>query len=234
MSNKVVAIIPARGGSKGIPRKNILEFCGRPLIAWSILQAVNTPEIDAVYVTSDDDEILDIATSYGVQKIERPDEISGDTSTSESAIAHALQGIEPAPAIILMLQPTSPLRKPDDLSSAVRQFKTEMWDSGFSGAVLEDFLIWKRKPGEVMESINYDYKNRGRRQDREHEYVENGSIYLFKPEILAKNNNRMGGKIGIYLMDFWQSFEIDEPGDWELIEILFKVNLGKSYLPGGG
>ena len=230
MSNKVVAIIPARGGSKGIPKKNILEFCGRPLIAWTILQAINTPEIDAVYVTSDDDEILDIATSYGVQKIERPDEISGDTSTSESAIAHALQGIEPAPAIILMLQPTSPLRKPDDLSSAVRQFKTEMWDSGFSGAVLEDFLIWKKNERGILESTNYDYKNRGRRQERKHEYVENGSIYLFKPEILVKNNNRMGGKIGVSLMDFWQSFEIDEPDDWELLETLFKKYLGKYYL----
>jgi N-acylneuraminate cytidylyltransferase len=230
MSNKVVAIIPARGGSKGIPRKNILEFCGRPLIAWSILQAVNTPEIDAVYVTSDDDEILDIATSYGAQKIKRPDEMSGDTSTSESAIAHALQGIEPAPAIILMLQPTSPLRKPDDLSSAVRQFKTEMWDSGFSGAVLEDFLIWKKNERGILESTNYDYKNRGRRQERKHEYVENGSIYLFKPEILVKNNNRMGGKIGVSLMDFWQSFEIDEPDDWELLETLFKKYLGKYYL----
>jgi len=230
MSNKVVAIIPARGGSKGIPRKNILEFCGRPLIAWSILQAVNTPEIDAVYVTSDDDEILDIATSYGAQRIKRPDEMSGDTSTSESAIAHALQGIEPAPAIILMLQPTSPLRKPDDLSSAVRQFKTEMWDSGFSGAVLEDFLIWKKNERGILESTNYDYKNRGRRQERKHEYVENGSIYLFKPEILVKNNNRMGGKIGVSLMDFWQSFEIDEPDDWELLETLFKKYLGKYYL----
>ena len=230
MSNKVVAIIPARGGSKGIPRKNILEFCGRPLIAWSILQAVNTPEIDAVYVTSDDDEILDIATSYGAQKIKRPDEMSGDTSTSESAIAHALQGIEPAPAIILMLQPTSPLRKPDDLSSAVRQFKTEMWDSGFSGAVLEDFLIWKKNERGILESTNYDYKNRGRRQERKHEYVENGSIYLFKPEILVKNNNRMGGKIGVSLMDFWQSFEIDEPDDWELLETLFKKYLSKYYL----
>ena len=230
MSERTAAIILARGGSKGIPKKNIRDFCGKPLIAWTILQAINTPEIDAVYVTSDDDEILDIATSYGAQKIKRPDEMSGDTSTSESAIAHALQGIEPAPAIILMLQPTSPLRKPDDLSSAVRQFKTEMWDSGFSGAVLEDFLIWKKNERGILESTNYDYKNRGRRQERKHEYVENGSIYLFKPEILVKNNNRMGGKIGVSLMDFWQSFEIDEPDDWELLETLFKKYLGKYYL----
>ena len=230
MSNKVVAIIFARGGSKGIPKKNIRDFCGKPLIAWTIELAVNTREIDLVYVSSDSDEILKIAVNYGAKTIKRPDKIAGDEATSESAITHALEIIQPNPEIVLMLQPTSPLRKPDDLGKAVTQFKEKKLDSSFSGAVLEDFLIWKRDADENLVSINYDYKNRGRRQDRKHEYVENGSIYIFKSQLFEDTGNRLGGKMDVYLMDFWQSFEIDKPGDWVLLETLFKKYLGKYYL----
>lgn len=229
MPEKVIAIIPARGGSRGIPKKNIQNFCGKPLIAWTILQAKGTPEIDGVYVSSDSDEILQIAEGYGAKKIKRPDVIAGDKATSESAVEHALKSFKILPEIILMLQPTSPLRKPDDLSKAIRQFSLEKWDSGFSGAILEDFLTWRKNHAGEYESINYDYQNRGRRQDRQHEHVENGSIYLFNPEILIKNGNRLGGKIGIYLMDFWQSFELDKPEDWDFLETLFNHYLGKIY-----
>ena len=232
MYEKVIAIIPARGGSKAIPKKNIRIFCGKPLIAWTILQAKETPEIDSVYVSSDSDEILQIVEGYGAKKIRRPDAIAGDKATSESAIDHALKFLEISPEIILMLQPTSPLRKPDDLSNAIRQFRHEQWDSGFSGALLEDFLTWRKNGAGEYESINYDYRNRGRRQDRQHEFVENGSIYLFKPEILIKNGNRLGGKIGVYLMDFWQSFELDKPEDWDFLETLFQHYLKEEHSHG--
>lgn len=230
MSEKIIAIIPARGGSRGIPKKNIRNFYGKPLIAWTILQAKRTPEIDGVYVSSDSDEILQIADGYGAKRIKRPDTIAGDKATSESTIEHALKALKISPEVILMLQPTSPLRKPDDLSKAIRQFHLEQWDSGFSGAILEDFLTWRRNNAGEYESINYDYHNRGRRQDRQPEYVENGSIYLFKPEILIKNGNRLGGKIGIYLMDFWQSFELDKPEDWDFLETLFKHYFEGSFI----
>lgn len=228
-SDKIIAIIPARGGSKGIPRKNVLDFCGKPLIAWTILQAVNTPQVDAVYVTSDSDEILDLAKKYGAKIIKRPQAISGDTATSESAVEHAFEAIGIPKEMAFMLQATSPLRKPDDLSRAIEQFRADGCDSGFSGAILEDFLTWRKTQEGVYESINYDYKNRGRRQDRPLEYVENGSIYFFKPQILLEHGNRLGGRIGTYLMEFWQSFEIDSPHDWDLLEILFKTHLGKYY-----
>ncbi len=230
MPEKVIALIPARGGSKGIPRKNVRNFCGKPLLAWTVLQAINTPEIDAVYVTSDSDEILDVGTTYGAKPIKRPAEIAGDTASSESAVTHAFDVLGTGQEIVLMLQPTSPLRKPDDMGRAIRQFRQEGWDSGFSGAPLEDFLTWKKTPDGGYTSINYDYKNRGRRQDRELEYVENGSIYFFKPRIFTEHKNRMGGKIGIYLMDFWQSFELDRPEDWDLLETLFTTHLGKDHL----
>lgn len=223
MQQKRVAIIPARGGSKGIPNKNIIDFCGKPLMAWSILQAINTPEIDEVYVTSDSSEILEIARSYGAKGIVRPDDISGDRATSESAIEHALSVIDYQVDLALMLQATSPLRKPDDLGKAIRQFDEEKWDSAFSGGVLEDFLIWEKDEQGGLRSFNYDYLNRGRRQDRKAQYVENGSFYLFKPEILKKGN-RLGGHIGIYLMDFWQSFEIDNYEDLEFLRLLFEAH----------
>lgn len=225
---KTVVVIPARGGSKGIPGKNIIDFCGKPLIAWSILQARNTPEIDAVYVSSDSEEILEVARQYGAENIRRPDEISGDTASSESAVEHALSVIPGPLDTALMLQPTSPLRKPDDLGKAIRQFRDEGLDSSFSGAVLDDFLIWEKTPEGVFRSFNYDFRNRGRRQDRIPQYVENGSFYIFKPAVIGEGN-RLGGKIGIYLMDFWQSFEIDNYEDLELLRILFKLKLEQLF-----
>ena len=163
----VAAIIPARGGSRGIPRKNLLDFCGKPLVAWSIIQARNTPLIDAVYVSSDSPEILETAERFGARPIRRPPEISGDTATTESALLHALGTLPAAPEWLALLQPTSPLRKPDDLQRGMLLAQKNRWDSAFSGAVLQDFLIWEQDPKGTLRSFNYDYKNRGQRQDRQ-------------------------------------------------------------------
>ena len=111
MQNKVVAIILARGGSKGIPRKNVLDFAGHPLVAWSVIQAKISKEIDEVYISSDSDEILEIAQSYGAKIIKRPDEISGDSAKSEEAITHALSILGSNQEMIIMLEPTAPLRE---------------------------------------------------------------------------------------------------------------------------
>lgn len=228
---KTIAIIPARGGSKGIPKKNIIDFCGRPLIYWTIAQALKTKEIDSVFVTSDCDEILNMALSFGTEVIRRPSEIAGDEVDSEPALLHALQVIGFQPEIVVMLQATSPLRKPEDLSLAIKQFRRLKLDSSFSAALLEDFLIWEKNAAGEMNSFNYDYKHRGRRQDRKPQYVENGSFYLFKPEIIAQGN-RLGGKIGIFLMDMWQSFEIDAREDVELVKLLFEQKLKGLYIGG--
>jgi len=229
MSEKVIAIILARGGSKGIPRKNVLEFSGHPLVAWSVIQAKRSKEIDEVYISSDSDEILMIAENYGAKRIKRPDKYSGDTSKSEEAILHALDVLGSDQEIIIMLEPTAPLRRPDDLSAAVRMFRDERWDSCFSGAALQDFLIWKKKESGELESINYDYKKQGPRQLREPDYVENGAIYMFRPKIMQLYKNRFGGKIGIFPNEFWQSFEIDEPSDWNFVELIFNNYLLNEY-----
>ena len=229
MNNDVIAIILARGGSKGIPYKNILNFCGKPLVAWSVIQAKLTKEIDEVYISSDSDKILDIAESYGAKKIKRPDEISGDEAKSEEAILHALNVIGNKHKCIIMLEPTAPLRKPNDLSNAINLFSKNKWDSAFSSAELQDFLIWKKDENNKLKGLNYNYKIQEPRQLRDTEYVENGAIYMFKPEIIIKESNRFGGKIGMIPNEFWQSFEIDEKEDWEFIELIFNHYLLNEY-----
>ncbi|MDD5454069.1 MAG: acylneuraminate cytidylyltransferase family protein [Candidatus Ratteibacteria bacterium] len=225
----IVAVIPARGGSKGIPKKNIIDFCGKPLIAWSILQSKNSELIDEVYVSSDDDEIIDISSSYGAKVIHRPGELATDFSTSEESLLHTVSIIEKKVDIdlIVFLQATSPLREKKDIGEAITEFRIQKVDSLFSAARLEDFFIWE-KTSKGLKSMNYDYKNRTRRQDTGKQYVENGSIYIFKPFILKKYNNRLGGRIGIYEMELWKTREIDSIEDKELCEWYFNKKILKS------
>ena len=225
---RIIAIIPARGGSKGILKKNIIDFCGKPLLAWSIEHARGSSLVKDVYVSTDDDEITVVAEKYGAKVIKRPDEISGDTAKSEDALRHAIEEIQKNNPIkidyVVFLQATSPLRESVDIDGAIKKIISENSDSLFSGADLKDFCIWKNSNG-ILESVNYDYKNRGRRQDFGEQYVENGSIYVFKPEILFRNNNRLGGKIALFKMEFWKSFEIDEPEDIEFCKNIFQIKL---------
>jgi len=128
-----------------------------------------------------------------------------------------------------MLEPTAPLRKPDDLSRAIKLFIDNRWDSAFSSAELQDFLIWKKNKDGKLIGVNYNYEIQEPRQLRDMEYVENGAIYMFKPKIILDNSNRFGGDIGMIPNKFWQSFEIDEKDDWEFVELIFKNYLLDEY-----
>lgn len=228
MERKCLAIIPARGGSKGIPGKNTMGFCGKPLLAWSIEQAKSTRLISEVIVSSDDDQILDIAKQYGASCIKRPEVYASDSADLEGVLLHVLEKTRELQKMnvdtIVCLQPTSPLRQKDDLSGAINQFNREGADSLFSACKLEDACIWKEEDNQ-WESVTYDYRNRGRRQDREPLYLENGSIYIFTTEILKKYNNRLGGQKTVYMMPFWTSFEIDNKDDIPLCEFYMKRNV---------
>jgi N-acylneuraminate cytidylyltransferase len=222
---KIATIIPARGGSKGIPKKNIVDFCGRPLISWSIQQSIGCSLIDRTYVSSDSEEILTVSESFGAASILRPEYLATDTSTSEEAILHAMEKIEKdigSVDLFVFLQATSPLRESLDIENAINTFREENADSLFSSSELEDFFIWHVNDEGNLDSFNYDYQKRKRRQDVNKQYVENGSIYVFKPEVMRKNNNRMGGKIATSTMEFWKSHEIDSMEDLELCEWYFK------------
>lgn len=229
MLTNTIVIILARGGSKGIPNKNIIDFCGKPLLVWSIEQAKQVKSINSVWVSSDSEKILNVAKENGANVIKRPMNLSEDTSTSESGWLHALDEIEKNHSVdlIIGMQPTSPLRESDDIQKALIEFDNDKYDSMFSGAVLNDFLIWKKNIGHIYESFNYDYKNRKRRQDTEEQIVENGSFYIFKPEILRNQKNRLGGKIGFAKMEFWKTFEIDSLEDLELCKVLMRHYLLK-------
>ena len=220
-----VAIIPARGGSKGIPRKNLIDICGKPLFAWSILQARNAAEIDSVWVTSDDDEILSVAAAYGARPILRPPEISGDTATSESAWLHALDAIEAQGVkidLVVAMQATSPLREPSDLDGGIRALREHGNDSLRSVTEVEDFFTWRICADGGAEAVNYDYCNRKRRQQIEKRYLENGSFYVFRPEQLRRDNSRLGGRIGLFVMSRFKMFQIDNPEDIDLCAAIMR------------
>ncbi|MDC0253318.1 acylneuraminate cytidylyltransferase family protein [Bacteriovoracales bacterium] len=225
MKKNIVAIIPARGGSKGIPDKNIVDFCGRPLLSWTTERALQTKEISSVWVSSDSSKVLETANRFGANCIKRPDDISGDKATSESAWQHALDMIEKQTGpvdIVVAMQVTSPLRGKNDLSKGISDFIKNRYDSLFSASKIDDMFLWEKNNKGELESINYDHKNRKRRQDFSPQFVENGSFYIFKPSILRTLNNRLGGRIGMTLMDFWQMFEIDNLDDLRFCEVLME------------
>lgn len=176
---EIVCIIPARGGSKGIPGKYIMNFYGKPLLAWSILQAQQAKTVSAVYVTSDDEAILRVAEDLGATPIRRSDELSTDTVTSEVALLHAIYHIEKERAtkidVVVFLQATSPLREAKDIDGAVQKLIDENADSLFSSDCLKDFFIWQETE-DGLKSLNFDYNQRFRRQGVQPQHVENGSI----------------------------------------------------------
>lgn len=224
-TGEVIAIIPARGGSKGIPRKNVIDMAGAPLVAHSIAHAADSRHVDRVVVSTDDDEIAAVSQAHGAEVVRRPDPLGSDLATSESALIHALDTIVDGgtdPDLIVFLQATSPLRRPDDIDRAVEQLRSNEADSLFSAHRLHTF-IWQQR-GDVVDSVTYDYKSRQRRQDRDViDWVENGSIYVFKPWVLRDLDNRLGGRIEVFEMDEKTSFQIDEPADLEMIELLARV-----------
>ena len=221
----VVAIILARGGSKGLPNKNILDFCGKPLIAWTIENCINGGA-NSVWVSSDSEKILDISEKYGASKIKRPQNISGDFASSESAWLHAIEFIESYESDnidwVLAPQVTSPLRESKDIQNGISIAMEGKYDSLFSSSPTEDLFFWEKNNEGLLQSINYDWKNRKRRQDIKKQYIENGSFYMFTPEVIKKSNNRFGDKIGIIEMDFWKMFEIDSKDDFKMCQAIMK------------
>lgn len=217
-SKKAIAIIPARGGSKGILGKNIKLFNGKPLINYSIEYALESELICDVFVTTDNHEIADISEKAGAKIILRPDEISGDTATTESAIDHALIQINSNPELVVLLQATSPLRPKNSLSKIIEHFSKNKLDSLLTISPTHRFF-WEIK--NEIAIANYDYINRPRRQDMKEidiKYIENGSVYIFTKMNFRESKNRLGGKIGYYIFPEEYSFEIDSINDWISLE----------------
>jgi N-acylneuraminate cytidylyltransferase len=221
-----VAIIPARAGSKGIPAKNLVPVCGQPLLYWSVRQALAAKRIDSVWVSSDGDDILEAAKRAGAHAIRRPAALASDAASSESAWLHALDEVERqghAVTRIVGMQATSPVREPADLDGALEQFERERLDSLLSVSEIQDFFVWEPAGDGTFRPVNYDYRSRRRRQAIRPQFRENGSFYIFRPDVLRRENNRLGGRIGAFVMAAHKIFQIDSPEDVWLCEAVMRA-----------
>ena len=210
----IVSIILARGGSKGIPDKNIIDLNGRPLIYYSINAAQNA-EISEVWVSTDSKKIAMVAKQYGAKILDRPKTLATDISSSEDALNHFSQNIDFD--IMVFIQPTSPLLYSDDIVKGLDLIKQGNYDSIFS--VYKEHWIprWDLN----IKPINWSITNRPRRQDVDEKYVENGAFYITTKEQFLSTGIRYGGRIGVVEMPMQRSFQVDTYKDLDIIKKLF-------------
>jgi YrbI family 3-deoxy-D-manno-octulosonate 8-phosphate phosphatase len=229
----VLAMIPARGGSRGIPRKNVKLLCGKPLIAWTIEAAKAASSVTRVVVSTDDEEIADVSSRFGAEVVRRPPEISGALASSESALLHVLDALRERegyePETIAFLQCTSPLTMPEDIDGTVRLVAEEGLDSAVTMVPFHYFL-WREGAGGKMEGVNHVATRRLMRQDRETEYLEVGAVYAMRTEGLRTHQFRFFGRIGRYLLPAERAFEIDDPEDWPRAEMLLSSSGKERWL----
>ncbi len=220
----IVAIIPARGGSKGVPGKNIRQINGKPLIVWSIKQALACKKIDRVLVSTDSLEIAQIAINAGAEVPElRPSHLAEDATSTERVLIHAVEAWCEGnfPNTVMLLQPTSPLRLPNSIGAAIALYESGAADSLLSVCESHAFF-WKNNS---HPQALYDYHNRPRRQDikpTDRLYRENGSIYLTKTNALLRNKNRLGDMLVMFVMEECESWEIDTEVDFFIVEELMR------------
>ena len=216
----VLVVIPARGGSKGIPRKNIRLLNGKPLIAYVIQTAKSSKYIDAVVVTTDDEEISRIAQQLGAKVRRRPCNLGQDHVTLDPVVTDACLWFEQTTQnkvdIVITIQPTSPLLSVQTLDNAISSFLNGNFDSMIS-VVDETHLFWKEVDGSLLP----DYKERVNRQWLEKRYKETGAFVISKRSLL-NDGKRIGGYIGIFEVPREESLDIDNPMDWYLATSLLR------------
>ena len=210
---KIVSLILARGGSKGIPKKNIIDINGKPLLYYTANASLNS-NVTETWVSTDCQEIKSVALNLGCCVIDRPTEISGDNSKSDEALIHFAENVDFD--ILVFIQPTSPLLKSYDINKGLKKMKN--YDSVFS-ATKEH---WIPRWSENCEPINWEITNRPMRQDKEETYIENGAFYITTKMQLMKSKLRYGGRIGMTEMPLHRSFQIDTMDDLKLIGKLLK------------
>jgi len=210
MNQRIVTLIPARGGSQGVRRKNVAMVAGMPLVAYNITASLLSKSKET-WVSTDSTYIKEVALRYGANVLDRPKSLGKADSTTESVIDHFLSEVE-CDTVILM-QPTSPFTLPEDINRGIHIFVKGRFQSVFSCVETNDMLIWKFR-GRKFGPINYDPRNRGNRQTRQDTiYWENGAFYIFTKKMFLRKQCRLGGKIGRVPMPFWRSFQVDEPED---------------------
>ncbi len=217
-----LAIIPARGGSKRLARKNVLDLAGKPLIAWSIEAGLNSKYIDKVVVSSDDTEILAVSKEYNAEIIIRPDELASDTATTFDAIRHTVESVEQYDYIIL-LQATSPLRDANHIDESIELLESKNADAVVSVCEMDHSPLWSNTLDEnlSMQGFLRDEVLNKRSQDLEKYYRLNGAIYICKTEkLLEEKSFFLKENIYAYEMDRESSIDIDEEIDFKMAELL--------------
>ncbi|WP_207454689.1 acylneuraminate cytidylyltransferase family protein [Herbiconiux sp. SYSU D00978] len=217
----VVAIIPARGGSKGVPGKNLRPVGGVPLIVRAVTSARSAASIDRVVVSTDDTDIAMLARAAGAEVVARPAELSGDTASSESALLHALDTLGEEPEVTVFLQATSPFIDPADLDAAVGRVLTGENDVVFAAFETYAFL-WRVGEGGA-EGVNHDRRTRPRRQDREPSFQETGAFYVLRTAGFRAAGHRFFGRVGVALTDERRALEVDTLEQLELAQAVARV-----------
>lgn len=218
-----LAIIPARGGSKRLPRKNILPLNGKPLIAWSIEAAKKSNAIDRIIVSSDDDKILDIAEKFGADAIKRPANLANDTASTVDVLLYTIENLEKEYDFIVLLQPTSPLRTERHIEQAIELLLQKKADAVVSVTEVDHSPLWANtlpEDGNMGNFLRTEILGK-RSQDLEKYYRINGAIYIIKIDALLKEKSLFLKKnIYAYKMDRSTSIDIDEKIDFEIASFL--------------
>lgn len=203
----ILGIIPARGGSKGIYKKNIKMIAGKPLLAWTIDSAKRSKLLDRYIVSTEDEEIRDISQRYGADIIIRPKELSTDDASTLSVMKHAIENI--ACEVIVLMQPTSPIRKITLIDECIKEFRDNDYDSLATG-----FICKYKEYG----------KSDLRRQDIQGFFYDDGNIYVIKAELIKKGD-RFGRKIGRKIITRWENLDIDDEFDLWVAERILERNI---------
>ena len=218
---KIIAIIPARGGSKGIPQKNIRQVAGKPLLSYTIQSTLLAKYINRVIVSTDDGAISDVALQYGAEVIKRPSEISGDTASSESALLHGLNFLHEKenyqPDILVFLQCTCPLTLPEDIDGAIQLLFDQQADTVFA-ITRSHYILWEKDKLGKLIGINHDKNKRLMRQQCKDQFVETGAIYVMRVDGFLAAKNRFFGKTVGYELPRERFCDIDTPMDIFLAE----------------
>jgi YrbI family 3-deoxy-D-manno-octulosonate 8-phosphate phosphatase len=223
---RVLAVVPARGGSAGVPLKNLAKVGGVPLVARAVGSCLRAELIDEVVVSTDHAGIAEAAEAAGARVVSRPAELSGDTATSESAVAHALERLAALggfgsgePEVIVLVQCTSAFIAPADLDAAIGRVLAGEADVVFSGLETHDF-VWTGPGGSGVTGLNHDPAHRQRRQDREPSYRETGAFYVMRADGFAEHGHRFFGRVAVQAVPPRHAIEVDTPEDLELVRAL--------------
>ena len=219
-----IAFIPVRGGSKSIPLKNIKPFCGKPLVCWNIEALERCNDINQIVIATDSNEIENTVISKNYKKttiFRRSAENATDTASTESVMLEYIKSANlKDDTIFILVQATSPLTQTENFNEALQLYNSGKYDSILT-AVKSKRFYWNTSGI----PLNYDYKNRPRRQDFEGLFMENGAFYINSVGNILSNKNRLSGKIGIYEMPEYTATEIDEPSDWEILENIMRTQI---------